>query len=110
MKSIAYFDLNAGKLIFQEFPMYKFINVIITVMSAVEIIITASLALAEDLSTCTMKKTPDEQNYCKASFAGSGTFCDMIKMERKKENVNLWLSSFKETMPIRLRNTSHQNL
>jgi len=28
MKSIAYFDLNAGKLIFQEFPMYKFINVI----------------------------------------------------------------------------------
>ena len=64
--------------------MYKFINVIITVMSAVEIIITASLALAEDLSTCTMKKTPDEQNYCKASFAGSGTFCDIIKNGEKK--------------------------
>ena len=43
-----------------------------------------SLALAEDLSTCTLKKTPDEQNYCKASFAGSGTFCDMIKNGEKK--------------------------
>ncbi len=43
-----------------------------------------SLALAEDLSTCTQKKTPDEQNYCKASFAGSGTFCDMIKNGEKK--------------------------
>ena len=43
-----------------------------------------SLALGEDLSTCAMKKTPDEQNYCKASFAGSGTFCDMIKNGEKK--------------------------
>ena len=43
-----------------------------------------SLALAEDLSTCTLKKTPDEQNYCMASFAGSGTFCDMIKNGEKK--------------------------
>jgi len=42
------------------------------------------LVFSEDLSTCTMKKTPDEQNYCKASFAGSGTFCDMIKNGEKK--------------------------
>jgi hypothetical protein len=43
-------------------------------------------AHSEDLSSCTLKKTPDEQNYCKASFAGSGTFCDMIKNgERKRE-------------------------
>ena len=84
MKSIAYFDLNAGKLSFQEFPMYKFINIIITAITAVVIVVTSSLALGEDLSTCQMKKTPDEQNYCKASFAGSGTFCDMIKNGEKK--------------------------
>ena len=43
-----------------------------------------SLVFAEDLSTCAMKKTPDEQNHCKASFAGSGTFCDRIKNGEKK--------------------------
>jgi hypothetical protein len=42
------------------------------------------LVFGEDLSSCAMKKTPDEQNYCKASFAGSATFCDMIKNGEKK--------------------------
>jgi hypothetical protein len=41
-------------------------------------------ALAEDLSSCTLKKVADEMNYCKASFAGSATFCDMIKNGEKK--------------------------
>jgi len=39
---------------------------------------------ADDLSSCTLKKVPDEMNYCKASFAGSATFCDMIKNGEKK--------------------------
>ena len=43
-----------------------------------------SLVFGEDLSSCTLKKTPDEQNYCKASFAGSATFCDMLKNGEKK--------------------------
>lgn len=34
---------------------------------------------AADISSCTMKKEDDQKNYCKASFAGSGTFCDMIR-------------------------------
>ncbi|MEY3673800.1 MAG: hypothetical protein RJB47_508 [Pseudomonadota bacterium] len=34
---------------------------------------------AADISSCTLKKVEDEKNYCKASFAGSGTFCDMIR-------------------------------
>jgi hypothetical protein len=40
--------------------------------------------MAEDLSSCTLKTKPDEMNYCKASFAGSATFCDMIKNGEKK--------------------------
>ena len=36
-------------------------------------------AHAADISSCTLKKVEDEKNYCKASFAGSGTFCDMIR-------------------------------
>ena len=36
-------------------------------------------AKAADISSCALKPKPDEMNYCKASYAGSATFCDMIK-------------------------------
>ena len=36
-------------------------------------------ARAADISSCALKPKPDEMNYCKASYAGSATFCDMIK-------------------------------
>jgi hypothetical protein len=49
---------------------------------------STSLGLCEDLSSCTLKKTSDEQNFCKASFAGSGTFCDMIKNGEKKRECH----------------------
>lgn len=42
-------------------------------------LVSTYAAMAEDLSSCTLKTKPDEMNYCKASFAGSATFCDMIK-------------------------------
>jgi hypothetical protein len=42
-------------------------------------LVSSYAAMAEDLSSCTLKTKPDEMNYCKASFAGSATFCDMIK-------------------------------
>lgn len=48
--------------------------------------VSTSLARAEDISSCTLKKVPDEMNYCKASFAGSGTFCDQIKNGELKRN------------------------
>ena len=51
----------------------KFILFVVFLLSKI------SLVFGEDLSTCAMKKTPDEQNYCKASFAGSGTF---VKIQR----------------------------
>lgn len=61
---------------------------IVTAISAAIIVVTASLAFGEDISSCTLKKTPDEQNYCKASFAGSATFCDMIKNGEKKRECS----------------------
>jgi hypothetical protein len=53
-------------------------------ISAVTVVTSSSLVMSEDISSCTLKKTPDEMNFCKASFAGSGTFCDMIKNGEKK--------------------------
>jgi hypothetical protein len=54
------------------------------VITATLFLLTSSVAFAEDLSSCTLKKLADEMNYCKASFAGSATFCDMIKNGEKK--------------------------
>jgi len=66
--------------------MYKHITVALltTLISSVTIVMTTSMTLGADISSCTLKKIPDEQNYCKASFAGSATFCDMIKNGEKK--------------------------
>ena len=52
--------------------MYKWISVLIILLYPV-------FAQAIDISSCTLKPKPDEMNYCKASYAGSATFCDMIK-------------------------------
>jgi len=54
------------------------------VITATLFLVSSSVAFAEDLSSCTLKKLADEMNYCKASFAGSATFCDMIKNGEKK--------------------------
>ena len=53
-------------------------------ITATLFLLSSSVAFAEDLSSCTLKKVADEMNYCKASFAGSATFCDMIKNGEKK--------------------------
>jgi hypothetical protein len=55
-----------------EFLMYKWLSVLIILLYPV-------FAQAADISSCTLKPKPDEMNYCKASYAGSATFCDMIK-------------------------------
>ena len=52
--------------------MYKLISILI-------FSIFPALAKAADISSCALKPKPDEMNYCKASYAGSATFCDMIK-------------------------------
>jgi hypothetical protein len=55
-----------------------------TICSVLCMMCLSPLAWGEDLSSCTMKKTKDEINFCKASFAGSATFCDMIANGEKK--------------------------
>ena len=52
--------------------MYKWLSVLIILLYTV-------FDQADDISSCTLKPKPDEMNYCKASYAGSATFCDMIK-------------------------------
>ena len=61
---------------------------LINIFIIVSILAKVSLVFGEDLSSCTLKKTPDEQNYCKASFAGSATFCDMLKNGEKKRECH----------------------
>jgi hypothetical protein len=39
----------------------------------------ASHALAGDMAECAKIEEKDKRNYCMASYAGSGTYCDMIK-------------------------------
>jgi len=36
-------------------------------------------ALAGDMAECAKIEEKDKRNYCMASYAASGTYCDMIK-------------------------------
>ena len=54
-------------------------NIILKSITFMLFLWAAAAVKAEDLSSCTLKTKADEMNYCKASFAGSATFCDMIK-------------------------------
>jgi len=52
----------------------------------ISLLLLAQSVWAEDMSSCTLKKEEDQKNFCKASFAGSGTFCEMIRNgELKRE-------------------------
>lgn len=53
-------------------------------ITATLFLLSSSVTFGEDISSCTLKKLADDMNYCKASFAGSATFCDMIKNGEKK--------------------------
>ena len=38
-----------------------------------------SQAMAGDMAECAKLEDKDKKNYCMASYAASGTYCDMIK-------------------------------
>ena len=69
-----------------------------------------SLVFGEDLSSCTLKKKSDEQNFCKASFAGSATFCDMIQNGEKKRECYFMVVKIQRDNAYQLKNTSLRNL
>jgi len=54
-------------------------SIIFKIIVCMLFLASVAVVKAEDLSSCTLKTKADEMNYCKASFAGSATFCDMIK-------------------------------
>ncbi len=62
-------------------------------------------AWGEDLSSCTMKKTPDEVNFCKASFAGSATFCDLIGNGEKKRECYFMVVKIQRNNAYQIRKT-----
>ena len=63
-----------------------------------------SSAFAEDLSSCTLKKEEDQKNYCKASFAGSGTFCDQIKNGQLKRECTFMVIRIQRENTYKVRN------
>ena len=63
-----------------------------------------SSVFAEDLSSCTLKKEEDQRNYCKASFAGSGTFCDMIKNGELKRDCTFMVIRIQRENAYKVRN------
>ncbi len=41
--------------------------------------LSISQALAGDMAECSKIQDKDKRNYCMASYAASGTYCEMIK-------------------------------
>jgi hypothetical protein len=64
---------------------------------------SCTVALGQDLSSCTLKKLADEMNYCKASFAGSATFCDMIKNGEKKRECYFMVVKLQRTNAYQIK-------
>jgi len=82
----------------------KMTKVFLKLISAVTVVTSSSLVLSEDISSCTLKKIPDEMNYCKASFAGSGTFSDMIKNGEKKGECHFMVIKIQRNNAYQIKN------
>jgi len=48
-------------------------------LSGAALILFVPQAWAGDLAECSKLEDKDKKNYCMASYAASGTYCDMIK-------------------------------
>ena len=68
----------------------------------------AGSAHAADISSCTLKKVEDEKNYCKASFAGSGTFCDMIRNGELKRDCTFMVIRIQRDNTYKVKNPSKE--
>jgi hypothetical protein len=68
------------------------------------LMLLSSSVFAEDLSSCTLKKEEDQKNYCKASFAGSGTFCDQIKNGELRRDCTFMVIRIQRDNTYKVRN------
>ena len=85
-----------------EVLMYKWISVLIILLYPV-------FARAADISSCTLKPKPDEMNYCKASYAGSATFCDMIKNGELKRDCYFLVIRVQRNNAYQLKKTQPES-
>ncbi len=82
--------------------MYKWLSVLIILLYPV-------FARAADISSCTLKPKPDEMNYCKASYAGSATFCDMIKNGELKRDCYFLVIRVQRNNAYQLKKTQPES-
>ena len=82
--------------------MYKWLSVLIILLYPV-------FARAADISSCTLKPKPDEMNYCKASYAGSATFCDMIKYGELKRDCYFLVIRVQRNNAYQLKKTQPES-
>jgi hypothetical protein len=73
------------------------------IFSFLWLVIFSPLVWGEDLSSCMMKKNPDDLNYCKASFAGSATFCDLIVNGEKKRECYFMVVKLQRSSTYQVR-------
>ncbi|MEY4676503.1 MAG: hypothetical protein RLZZ470_1010 [Pseudomonadota bacterium] len=72
------------------------------------LMLLSSSVFAEDLSSCTLKKEEDQRNYCKASFAGSGTFCDQIKNGELRRDCTFMVIRIQRENAYKIRNAKKE--
>jgi len=82
--------------------MYKWLSVLIILLYPV-------FARAADISSCSLKPKPDEMNYCKASYAGSATFCDMIKNGELKRDCYFLVIRVQRNNAYQLKKTQPES-
>ena len=83
--------------------MYKWLSVLIILLYQV-------FARAADISSCSLKPKPDEMNYCKASYAGSATFCDMIKNGELKRDCYFLVIRVQRNNAYQLKKTQPESV
>jgi len=77
---------------------------LVTTFIFATLMLFSTAVFAEDLSSCTLKKEEDQKNYCKASFAGSGTFCDQIKNGELRRDCTFMVIRIQRENAYKVRN------
>jgi hypothetical protein len=84
-------------------------NTIFKSIACMLFLLAVAAVKAEDLSSCTLKTKADEMNYCKASFAGSATFCDMIKNGELKRDCYFLVIRVQRNNAYQLKKTQPES-
>lgn len=72
------------------------------------LLLSTTPVFSADISSCTLKKQEDDKNFCKASFAGSGTFCDMIRNGELKRECTFKVIRIQRDNAYKVKNPSKE--